>query len=490
MKKTWVRILVIALVCAAALIGVAVAVDISAAKPGSVGRSEHSLTYFYADTEGATRFFFDGVLLDGAISGHVDSFLSCDGSFGIIRAGTGLYSVDKDGLLKIYPAGVERAAVSLDDSTVVFTTATQLHIYDRASGSLTDIKPEGISGVPAIAVSPDGKTVLMTVKNADGTYEAYRVKGESFEKIADNAYVLAVSDSMRSFWYMEPDTASLVYKKGSSVKRAAENVSGLVEFNRDLTEAIFDVSGVTHCSVKGSKARALVADMSVYCTKPECASTQGGESATGSVADVSTLFGAVFYSTFSSSTDSSARKSYNLYYIDRFRHVTDIATGVYEFRLTRDGKTVACLADSDVYVTSAANPASPKKVASNIYTFTMTPNGSRMWLVGLNQKLYCIEGGSTPVEMADGIAYSTATNEGSCLFLTDYDGTGTLNLAEGLVVPTEIKKGVAHVEVKQGVCFCYSGFYDDEYGNSVFDVYTSADGKEFSLALEAALKKE
>lgn len=491
MKKKWIVIIAIAAaVLAAAGIALAIASGIKASRPAIVKRSEHSLTFFYADEEGATRFFFDDKLLEDRISGRVDSFLSCDGSVGIARAGTGLYRVDESGITLVYPAGVLRAAVSLDNSVIVFTTATQLHIYDHRTGELKDVKPDGITGIPAIAVSNEGGAAAYTVKTTDGKYEAYSlINGES-KKLADNAYVLAVNEGAGTLWYAEPDTASLVRFKNGAKRTVASNVSGSVEFNKDLSEAVFDVAGVTYASKNGNKAGVLVKGASLFSTGAECGSLQGGDEAESTIADASTLFNCVYYQSFTSSSDTSARTRYNVYYIDGRLHVKELAMGAYQFGLTADGKTLACLVDDILYTMKPNDPATAVKVADNIWTYSMIRDGSGFFCIGRDLRLYLLEPGAmSPLAIASNVTFAAVTEEGRCLYIADFDDdTGTLYSVKAHMPAEEIKDGVAYVETMKNACFLYTDIYEDSLGNKVYDVFVSPDGSAFTPALSAVLK--
>ena len=155
-------------------------------------RYDNSITYFYSDADGATRFFVNDKLLDDGISGHADAFLSCDGTVGIARGGSGLYRIDGEGIKKIYPAGVDRALLSLDNSMIVFTTATEVHVYDHGTGSIEDIKPEGVTGIASIAISPDGSTVGYSIKSKDGNFYAYAYENGESRKLSNDAYLVAI----------------------------------------------------------------------------------------------------------------------------------------------------------------------------------------------------------------------------------------------------------------------------------------------------------
>lgn len=489
MKKTWVKILVIGL-AAAVLIAGAIILAVVLRKD-EVKRSEHSIVYFYEDAAGATRFFCDDKLLEHQISGAVESFVSCDGSVGLAKAGTGLYRVDPDGVLMIYPVGVVCEALSLNNRVIVFSTATEVHIYDHDTGKLEDIKPEGITGVPAVAVSEDGSTVAYTVKTADGRYEAYVHENGASRKLADNAYVLAVSPKAGIAWFADPSSSSLYFVRNcGKPKKVCENVSGLVEFNKGLTEAMFDVAGVTHYSVRGAKPKPIVNGASVYTTKPECSSLQGGDAMAGSVADCTTLFGGVFYSSFTSSSDSS-KTVYDLYYVDRSHKVTELVKGASSFSFTEDRKKLACIVDKSLYLMGCDDPGTAKVLAENVYSYCMTGGAEKFYLVGFDLTLCYLTPGNAPEKIASNVSRAVIAGDGKCLFVADYDesaGAGKLMLADGTSEPVTVLESVSHFESMQKLFFAYSKIYENEYASSVFDVYTSPNGESFSLALKGARK--
>ena len=230
MKKTWVKVLIAVLAAALVAAAVAVAFDIKGNRRAEAKDYEHNINYFYADEEGMTRFLVDTELLEDKLLGKVDSFLSCDGTVAVVRAGTGLYRVDKDGVEMIHPAGVQGALLSLDGQKTVFTTATELHIYDRATGAVEDVKPDGAAAIPAIAISPDGGTVAYTVKGSDGRFVSYAHENGESKRLDDGAYIVAVGNGARIRYYVDPETSGLYYAKGNSKKLIASSVSQLIEF--------------------------------------------------------------------------------------------------------------------------------------------------------------------------------------------------------------------------------------------------------------------
>lgn len=488
MKKTWVKILAAAL--AAALIAAAVAIvfDIKGSKRPEAKEYEHNINYFYADEEGVTRFLVDSEMLEDRIPGHVDSFISCDGTVGIVRAGTGLFRVDREGVVKIYPAGVLRALLSLDGQKIVFTTATEVHIYDHADGQLEDIKPEAAASIASIVISPDGRTVGYSVKNATGEHTAFAHTAGESRVLGENAYITAIGDDAGFWYYVEPDSVALCYAKGKKVKRIGEGVSGQLEFNRDLTEVTFDMNGTTYYSVKGSSAKPIVKDESVFAAMAACESMQGGESCRSAVKDCSSVFGGVYYSFKTSSTDPNARKIYSLWYVDSNRRAALLANGAYGFSLTKDGGRLSVLmADNVLYMMQANDPKTAQTVSKNVYSYNMSRDGGRFYCLGYDLGLYYIEGSAPAVQLAKNTVYTVLAGEDKCLFLADYDSTGKLIYADGDRPLKGVSDGVSHVEAMPAAYLYYTDLYTDTFGNKVYDVYVSANGVDYELALKGAL---
>ncbi|MCR5808302.1 MAG: hypothetical protein K6G56_01930 [Clostridiales bacterium] len=485
MKKPLKWILIAALAAAAAALAVGLLLDVNAKKL-SYKPYEHSITYFYADREGSTRFFVDSALLENKIAGRVDEFISCDGAVGAARAGTGLYRIDKDGVILVHPAGVQNALISLDGNVIVFTTATEVHIYDHRTGKVEDIKPDSAMSIASIVVSPDGKTVGYTVKNADGGLYAYAHENGESRKIANDALIMAVGDGAKFFYYVTPDDVALFYATPERARKLGTGVSSLLEFNRDLTEVTFDMNGVTYYSVKGSRAKTLVEGASVFSTVAECGSSQGGSGLTAQVKDASTLFNAVFYSFKNSSSDTEARTIYDLYYVNGHKNVTALARGAYQFALSGDRKTLSCLMGNELYAMDSDDPKTAEKVCSNVYSYSMDKGGRIFYCIGGDLGFYYAERGGQTLKMAERAVFTRMTGSGGCLFLTDYDKTGALHLANGKQPIKDIAANVAHVETMPKVSFYYTDVYEDEFGAKVYDVYYSENGVDFVLGLEAA----
>lgn len=491
MKKTWIWIVAAVLALLIGALAVAVVLDHRADRRSTAKEYEHSITYFYSDSDGATHFLVDSELLENRIAGAVDSFLSSDGSVGVARAGTGLYRIDKNGIKLVYPAGVDRALISLDGNVTVFTTATEVHIYDERTGELEDIRPEGIFGVASICVSPDGNTVGYSVKSKDGKFYSYSYEDGEPKLIASDAYLLAIGNGAEFFYYVAPDDVSLWYSAGRREKKIGENISSYLELNRDLTEIIFDMNGVTYYSTNGQAAKTLIPGSSVYSTVAECASTQGGESFEVSVKDCSSLFGCVFYSFKTSSTDEEARTIYDLWFVNASMGVTELVKGATQFFITDDDRSLSCLVDKAVYVMDVRDPSTREQLCTNVYSYNMIGTGKEFYCIGYDLGLYYVTPRSQPYKIAEKAVYSTLASDGRCLYLTDMQGgVGYLHSVRDPSSPVDVSAGVQHMETMPHICCYYTRNYTDEYGKTVYDVYTSEDGVTFTKTVTAVPVKD
>ncbi len=487
MKKISIKKVVSAAAAAVMIIAAALSIGAACTQVNDVMRYDNSITYFYSDADGATRFFVNDKLLDEGISGHADAFLSCDGTVGIARGGSGLYRIDGEGIKKIYPAGVDRALLSLDNSMIVFTTATEVHVYDHGTGSIEDIKPEGVTGIASIAISPDGSTVGYSIKSKDGNFYAYAYENGESRKLSNDAYLVAIGDKAAFWYYVRPSDVSLYYAGPSGERRIGTNVSSLMEFNRSLTEVTFDMNGVTYYSINGSAASTIVKGVSVFSTVAECESMQGGESCRASVKGASTLFGGLFYAFRNSSADDKARTLYDIWYVDEGRNARELVKGAYQFSVSADGERLFCLVDDEVYSMNVRRASDRERVCVGVYSFNVSRDGGRFYCLGYDTSLYFTDGEISPVRIAQNASYSTITRDGRCLFITDHDDRSILHIAEGRDSVTDIAEGAAHVEVMPGAVFWYSALYKDEQGNNVYDVYCSKDGTSFEKKIEMAL---
>lgn len=479
MKKLWIWILIGLL--AAAGIAAAVALDITGGRRASSKPYEHNINYFYSNTESTTRFVIDAETLTDKLIGNVDAFLSCDGTRAVVRAGGALYSVDKDGVKSLYPAGTDLAILSLDGGKAIFTTATEVHIVDLTTGSTEDIKPEGVSGIGSVVVSPDGKTVGYSVKKGD-KWTAYAHENGESRLLREDACIAGIADGAAYWYFVDMGDYSLRFMKGGRERKLSSSFSGMIEFSRDLKDAIFDEEGVTYYSRMGRDPKPLAEGNSLFTAGLLCSAPQGGGPVNAEVKDTNSLLGRLYYSYRTSS--EGAPTVYDLWYVNGRGSAKLLAKNAYKFFENEDGSRLSVLmADGKLYDMDMGEPKGAQLIASGVADYCSMGDGT-FYYIDSNGGLFFVNGvkGAKPMQAASGVSSCAVSPEKICVFLTK---SNELCYAKNGVATELALTGVRHMETMGAAVFCYTEPYTDEYGVSVYDVYSSADGLEWSLAVPA-----
>ncbi len=483
-KKTVVIICAAAGALLIALLAAAVIWDIALAR-NERGVAAHTINYY--ECGGSTFFTYDAALLENSLAGSVDAFLTVDGSTAIARAGTGLYRISESGIIMIHPSGVDRALLSMDSRYIVYTTATQLHIYDNQTGEVTDVSPDNSVSIPSIVISPDGQTVGYTVKASDGSFGMYTCSstGKNITLRSRDAYAVGVGDNADFWYYTQVSSGDFYRSTDKRDKKLGASAANIFEFNRDLTEVTFDMNDVTYYSVDGKSAKTLVAGASVFSTAGSCKSTQGGSDRMSYVRDCDSLFGGIFYSfTQASSDDSSARDTYDIWYVARSCACTSLAVGAYQFSVSEDNARALCLIDDELYVLDIDSPKTAKLLQSDVYMYCNSVDFSNIYCIGRDAGLYLIKNLGSAYGIMSNAAYCITTDDGKCLVLTNYSVTGDLYCIDGDKGSTPCGSSVYYIQTAPGVCYFYTAPYSDDNGNNVYDLYISPDGTGFKLALK------
>lgn len=470
--------------CVAMVVAVGVLLAINLNKEDADPARKHSIIYFENFEDSNTYLFYDTTKLEGYIGGSIDSYLTCDGSVIIMRAGTGLYRADEKGILKIYPIGVDRAVLSLDNRFILFSTATKAHIYDSQLESITEIEGLNAEDVLSLVISPNAEAFAVSVLDSDERSMTYVYKNGKTELLREDSCIVAIGDDGESGYYVEADGKELtgkLYYIGKEDKLIAENVEANFELSRDLKEITFDIDAKTHYSVAGGKAKKLLdASVITYAGKTSCA--MGGEYCTSNIKNVNSIFDCIYYTVYTSQdANSNLIKTYDIYYVTSAHSATPLVKGTTRFVIGNSGKDIACQVDGTVYKVSAYNPKAPVQVMQNAYTFTCSDDLEEFYVVDNYTGLYYTKENSTPVKVLDNTYFIIMGRNATCLCINDYENeSGTLHWVKGTKTD-EIADGVYSVETMNGGTVYYAGGDTD---SGVFDVYMSGDDMNFDLIME------
>lgn len=472
------------IVCAAIVVAAAVLLAINFNKEDDDPMRKHSIVYFESYEDANTHLFYDTTKLEGYIGGSIDSYLTCDGSVIIMRAGTGLYRADEKGILKVYPIGVDRAVLSLDNRFILFSTATKAHIYDSQSDDLIEIEELNAKDILSLVISPNAEAFAVSVLDSDDRSMTYVYKNGKTTLLREDSCIVAIGDDGESGYYVEAAGRELtgkLYYIGKDDKLIAEDVEANFELSRDLKEITFDIDEKTYYSVAGSKAKKLLdASVITYAGKTSCA--MGGEYCTANVKNVSSIFDCIYYTVYTSQdANSNLIKTYDLYYVTSGHSAMPLVKGTTRFVIGNSGKDIACQVDGTVYTVSAYNPKSPVQVMKNAYTFTCSDDLEEFYVVDNYAGLYHTKVNSTPVKVLENAYFIVMGRNDVCLCINDYEKeSGTLHWVSG-TESGEIADGVYSVETMNGGTIYYA---DGDNDSGVFDVYMSEDDKNFDLVME------
>lgn len=472
----------------AAMIAVLFVSACSGGRDGKLAGSdvEHSIVYFSKTSDETSRLLVDSKLLEDYIAGGIDAYQTVDGTVAIVRAGTGLYRVDKENIKKIYPAAVDRAVLSLDNRHILFSTQTGVFVYDDNTNDVTKIEGFEAEKITSLVISPNGKVFAFSAVK-DDVCTAYKYVDGQLSTVSEAACMVAVSDDGTFGYYVEAIgrelTKKLYWFNGGEKKLISEFAEANFEINRDLSEITFDVNAKTYYSISGSKAKKLL-DASVITTAGEQSSAMGGEYCTVKLKNAESIFSCIYYTVYTAqNADSEEITKYDVYYVNSSHKATKLVGGADRFSRGNDGTTIACLVNNNLYKVTAYNPKNPTLIASQVYTYTCDNDLENFYAVDMYATLHYIKSGASPKELFGNVYFVVMTKSGVCLCISDYDNNaGTLRWAVKDDFG-DVAKGVYSVEALAGTTVYYCNPGEKE---GIFDVYASDDSLNFELVIEQA----
>lgn len=480
MKNTFTKLIALAL---AALFAAGLA---ACSKAKDSPELEHSITHFYSKKANESFFYMDGVQLSDRIGGGVTRIGTVDGTSGYILAATALYHVDETGILKLYPAAVTNAVLSLDSRFILFCAASQVFLYDHSVKEYKEIPDIDARTIVSLVLSPDGGTAGITAvdKNKGIKSYIYHANEGRTEAFGDSRVIAgAANDAALVYWFEAPDgelSGKLHCVKNGEDVLIAEKASNYLEFNRDLTEITFDIDEKTHISMNGGKAKQL-ADTSVFSYSGAQRASQGGQACTVLLKNTSTLLDSVFYNDITAKDDQgNTYEQYNVYYINSSLHASKLAGGATQFSVSENGKEIVCIVDDCLYRVSAYSPKAPQQLFTGAYTFCAGEDIDELYVIDRSGNLYEYRDGNVGTVQVTGVQHAKRMNNGTVICYASLEEGGTLLwYKDGR--SNAIASNVAFFEVYNDFAMYLSDYDKDD---NTYDLYTSTDGAEFTLGVE------
>lgn len=470
----------ITLMLAALFIGVFAA----CAKKVDSPKLEHSINCFYSPADGMTTFFMDSVKLSDQIAGSVTKIGTVDGTTGYVTAASALYHIDSTGMLKIYPAAVTNAVLSLDGRFILFATATEVLLYDHSAKEYTKLPEIPCKSIVGLVLSPNGDSAGITVVDSANRINSYVYSNGSLTSYGSDRCIAAIANGGKLSYYLAAPngevSGSLYYVREGKEKLIGENASNYFELNRDMTEITFDMDAKTYISRDGKTAKKLV-DASVLSYAGAQYSTQGGKAVTTLVKNTNTLLDNIFYTDIMAKHEDGYQiAEYNVYYIDSTLNASELALGASQFTVAEDRKAILCTVDEGLYRVSVTNPKRPELIASGIYSYCCTSDLKTIYPIDTSGNLWRIENGQSSTTLLFGIQLAKMMQNGTVICYAPKEEGGTLLWLQGNLAD-KIATGVAYFEVFPQMTAYLCNYNSD---SNTYDLYISTDGVNYTPGAE------
>ena len=465
----------------------ALLMSLACSKKQDSPKLEHTLLYFYSETDTSTSFYADGKRLDDRIGGAITTLGTVDGLEGFVVAASALYRIDHEGLIMVYPAAVTNTVPALNGDKLLFATATMVHIYDNATGELTKLEGIEADSIIDLALSPSGSAAGITVSH-DGRMMSYLYSGGKVSEYGENRCIVAVSDDADIVYYLDADiqqiSGVLHHVKNGKDNEITKQASPYFELNRTLTEITFDIDGKTHISRNGGAAKKLV-DSSVLSFAGSQRTNMGGKACTTVLKNTDTMLDGIFYSNVVGEDSSGNRyDQYDVYFVDSTLSCNPLVLGATQFSASDDCKTILTVVDNALYKVTAYNPRSPQLLVNNISMFSCARDLAGPHCLDVYGNVTRLEEGNrNSVILVTGIDIIKQLENGTVLCYASLESNGTLFALKGdRAVP--VATGVNYFEV-YGNVVTYLTNYDTNA--HTYDLYISEDGENYELTEQGVM---
>ena len=268
-----------------------------------------------------------------------------------------------------------------------------LYLFDGKSTVLIDHDVED-----NFCISPDGRSVGYTKASGSGSdhYSGYVYTGGKISEFGIDRMPFAIADQAEYIYYFryENQKNSLYVRNGltgtSDVKLAVS--PSRIFFNNTLSEVVFTDQKVSYISEKAGEKIIISQNGDASVILPYgCSVCQ----VHGWFADAGIYSTRTFRNSYLVCGDS-------LFYLSKRVKPTKLASDIDQVYLSNDGETVFYLKSGDIRSSTADRlDKQPDILASNVYSFTVTADGSMLYYISSNYELMQKKSGGASVMLAD-----------------------------------------------------------------------------------------
>mgnify|MGYP005760282125 CR=1 FL=1 len=463
---------------AAVLLLIIIIILVCALQPAKYPTRKADINFLYYEEEGQTEVLINGSALKTKIDGSVDNRQ-------IAMDGASAMALGDDGTL-YYINTKEMTVVKEDVEGFILAATGKGALYSDEDGALwlyncKNEKAEKIvedAEVEAVVIAPDGASAAYATaeENDDGeeVIEAFLyLKGES-SSIGKNIMPKAMSNGGKYIYALNNEDELYVIPKGKEKEKLATDVSsGYILLNAEHTQIGFATQDDRiYISDKGGEKVKLLNSSACFPVSPKNTAAFYDYFSNTITYDVKTFGGNVV-------TMSDA-----VYYVDGKFETEKISNIDGSVMITDDGKTVVYKKNGDLYRTAVSKPEDAVKLADDIVSFNMTSDGKKVYYINEDEELWCKNGSSDSVKIADDVYNIVITGKDIALFLVDYNSSsgGTLYSCKNGKDKDKIAEDVTNV-----ISGAKTAYYTVKDGDTSTIFVSKGDAKFSQIAEDASL---
>ena len=439
-------------------------------------------------TDGYTTFFIDSRGRIVEINDVTNYFASmCGAHFAAVTRHRDIYFISN--------GNSQRVADGIDGTHFVFS-ANGTAIAYRQDGTLmvwearNDITRRVANDVitAGLHLSPDGRSVAFVVRDRDRDEGFISRNGRTPESIGRDAVPVGIANGARFVYYRQSERDRLYVRnnRGNS-NRISSNFTAQssVQFNRDLSEALFHDDG-TYISVRGRDRERISRD-EIHFIGPQNIQFARPGDGRSIIIGIQTFANNVF------ALENSIGWNWtiDLIYVDRNFETNTLAREVEHFEMSGDGQTIVILDNRErlYHITNISRPEPTfTRLGANLdfRNFVISGNAQQVYFVNSDGDLYFIRGTNSPVRVARDVYRGSiimGPSRDTLFFIDDWsprDRTGRLSTTRNGRTPSRV---AGATEVSRIITDGFGIFYTTPSGGNRFDVFRSNGNASFSGVL-------
>lgn len=398
------------------------------------------------------------LLKDTIKSDYADSTVyNLDGTVTAVLTDDDSLYVIKGKKLKKVADDVKNFRMSVSGKGLVYCNEDDtLFLYTVKSGKTITITDALYS--TNFHISPDGKTVVYTVREGDGADTMLFMGKKTAKLTTGDITVLGLSNGGRHIYAIgenDGDTVLYSYNKKGEKRKLGNIDSETVRFNAEHTQVLFTNNGKTYISNKAKDSEKAASDNLRMVLPPNCQSITSGSATTY---PVTSLYDHVYCGEDAWLIQKNANKNVKLasdvsactldasgkylYYIKDYEELqvlqvskgekaadkaVSLAEDISNFVVTSDRKLVYYISDAGLYSINGIKGGSSREIASSdVDPYFLYLNAKDVVYYIMDEDAYACSNGKKGTRVVTDAIAITGTPNGSVLILTEDQLYGTM----------------------------------------------------------------